>query len=160
MSKRDMEPDPLWQAEAEAAAGLAGPTSLAELVGFTVDTHRPLVLCPGHERALPAHTIADLEGRHVGRRVLLAWPAGEDTPVVMGVLRTAPAPLLPADPGHVELDADGQRLVVTAQRELVLRCGRASLLLRADGLVELRGESITSHASAANRVRGGSVQLN
>jgi hypothetical protein len=67
---------------------------------------------------------------------------------------------IPKAPAQVTVEADGERMVVVAQQELLLRCGKASISLRHDGHVEIRGETIVTHATAANRVRGGSVELN
>lgn len=51
-------------------------------------------------------------------------------------------------------------VVLEAERSLTLRCGEASLTLRADGRVLLRGEDVVSHAKRVNRIRGGSVAVN
>ena len=48
----------------------------------------------------------------------------------------------------------------TASRELVLRCGKASVTLTSDGAVRIRGTDVLSRASATNRIRGGNVQIN
>jgi uncharacterized protein (DUF2345 family) len=60
----------------------------------------------------------------------------------------------------VELESDGERLVVSARRQLVLRCGEARITLSEDGLVEIRGEEIVTQAVGRNRMRGGSIELN
>ena len=39
--------------------------------------------------------------------------------------------------GQLEVDADGERLVVSAKHALVLRCGKASVTLSADGKIVL-----------------------
>lgn len=54
----------------------------------------------------------------------------------------------------------GKRIVIEAQQEIELRCGDARILLTRDGIVQIRGTYVTSHASATQRIRGGSVQLN
>lgn len=50
----------------------------------------------------------------------------------------------------VDLDAD---------EEVVLRCGQASLVLRHDGMIALRGARIVSHSTDTNRLRGRPVHL-
>lgn len=111
--------------------------------------------------ALPARCTVDLRPTHVGLDVLLVFEGNDGSrPIVTGVLRGKPGwPLDPA-PGRVKLDVDGERLTVTATHELVLRCGKAVLTLRSDGRIVLRGEEILTEATGANRIRGGSVQLN
>lgn len=67
---------------------------------------------------------------------------------------------LPAPDAPLELRIDGQRLMLEAREELELRCGDASITLRRDGLVLVRGVDLVSHARARNRIRGASVQIN
>jgi len=76
------------------------------------------------------------------------------------VLRGQPGWPLEQAPGRVKMDVDGERLTVTATHELVLRCGKSVLTLLSDGRIVLRGEEIVTEATGANRIRGGSVQLN
>lgn len=111
--------------------------------------------------ALRALSIVDLRGAHVGREVLLGFERRDASrPVVLGVVQGQPALPIPEMPGQVTLDADGQRMIVAAQTELVLQCGKATVSLRHDGRIEIRGETILTEAAAANRVRGGTVELN
>lgn len=60
----------------------------------------------------------------------------------------------------LDVEVDGRQVTVRAEHELVLRCGEAAIVLHADGRIELRGTYITSQASATNRIRGGSIDLN
>jgi len=43
---------------------------------------------------------------------------------------------------------------------VVLRCGKASLTLRRDGKVLLRGVDVVSQADQVHKIRGGKVQIN
>ena len=63
-------------------------------------------------------------------------------------------------PGKVEVNADGERLVVSAKEQLVLRCGKATITLSKAGKVLIEGTYISSRSSGVNRIKGGSVQLN
>jgi hypothetical protein len=78
----------------------------------------------------------------------------------MGVLHDNVGWPLAEQPGRVEVEADGERLIINANEHLVLRCGKACMTLRRDGRIEIRGETIVSQATGANRIRGGSVELN
>lgn len=53
-----------------------------------------------------------------------------------------------------------ERIVIEAGQELELRCGDAAIILTADGRILQRGTYISSHASATQRILGGSVQIN
>jgi len=155
---------PLMQQPAGGSASVrrAG-LIIGRLLALVDEGRNPLVSYagqPGHA-ALQARSAVDLHGAHVGQDVVLGFDLDDPTkPIVLGVLQGQGGWPLQRTPGQVSVDADGQRMVITAQRELVLRCGKSSILLRADGCVEIRGESILTQATTANRVRGGSVELN
>lgn len=65
----------------------------------------------------------------------------------------------PAPPVEVAL-VDGKRVVIEGADEIVLRCGEASITLRRNGKVVIRGTYLESHAAGTNRIKGGSVQIN
>ncbi|MGH8176803.1 MAG: DUF6484 domain-containing protein [Steroidobacter sp.] len=60
----------------------------------------------------------------------------------------------------VEADVDGRRVRVTAQDEIVLECGSASITLRRNGRVVIRGAYVETHSEGTNRIKGGQVQIN
>jgi hypothetical protein len=60
----------------------------------------------------------------------------------------------------LEAEVDGERLVFTAKKEIVLRCGKASITLTRSGKVLIRGAYLLSRSSGVNRIKGGSVQIN
>lgn len=84
----------------------------------------------------------------------------DGTPVLVG-LTLAPGEQ-PADLAHQTLDLtiDRRRLVLSADQEVVLRCGKASITLTADGKVTIRGSDVVSTAVRTNRIRGGAVRIN
>jgi hypothetical protein len=133
------------------------------LIGFRDAGQTPLVLHGRQpvEAALAAASVVDLRGAHIGQQVVLMFEDGDpQRPIIMGVLRTPQAWPLPEPPGQLEVDADGERLIVTAKEELVLRCGKSCITLHRDGKISIRGVHVVSHAAGVNRIRGGSVQLN
>jgi hypothetical protein len=60
----------------------------------------------------------------------------------------------------IEADADGRRVRLTAQDEIVLQCGSASVTLRRNGRVVIRGAYVETHSEGTNRIKGGQVQIN
>ncbi|HEX6244789.1 MAG TPA: hypothetical protein VFZ61_27910 [Polyangiales bacterium] len=76
--------------------------------------------------------------------------------------RAAKAPSsAPAQPeAPLEALVDGKRVVIDAADEIVLRCGKASITLRRNGRVVIRGTYVETRAEGVNRVKGGSVQIN
>ena len=96
--------------------------------------------------------------------VLLFEDGDPRRPLLLGVLRSA-TPLVDAlveglPEGSREARVDGRRVVVEGREEVTLRCGKASLTLRADGKVVLRGVNLVSQADQTHKIRGGKVQVN
>ncbi len=77
-------------------------------------------------------------------------------PVIMGVLD----PETTSDLTVVDSSGISTSLELTAERELTLRCGKASITLTKEGKIILRGTYISSRSSGPNRIKGGSVHLN
>ena len=149
-------------ADASEPPVIAGPV-VGELLAIVDEGCTPLVRYPGQPNAaaMRARSVVDLHGPHVGRQVVL-WFENMDPhrPIVMGVLRNGDGWPLTAAPGEVEVNADGERLLVSARNELVLRCGKASITLTRAGKVLIQGAYVSSRSSGVNRIKGGSVQLN
>jgi len=87
-------------------------------------------------------------------------------PIIVGVVRERVRP----DPqvAQVELDlganrdvlVDGRRVVLDAQQEIVLRCGKSTIVLQRDGKVLVRGAHVVSRSSGPNKIKGSSISLN
>lgn len=60
----------------------------------------------------------------------------------------------------LEARVDGKRVVLEGQEEVTIKCGDASISLRRDGKLTLRGAYIETTATGVNRIRGGSVKIN
>lgn len=134
-----------------------------ELIGFKDQGRTPLVTYPNQPgtAAIAAGAILDLHGPHIGRKVVLMFENGDPTrPIVMGWLRNAEAWPLAEKPGQVEVDADGERLLVNAKQQLVLKCGKASITLTKAGKILIQGTYVSNRSSGVMRIKGGSVQLN
>ena len=143
----------------------ADPTGMVigELLAITDSGRTPLINYPGQPgtSALRARTTVDLHGPHIGAQVVLMFESHDLTkPVIMGVLRDTEDCALEQRPGQVEVDADGERMIVNAKEQLVLRCGKASITLTKAGKVLIKGSYVSSRSSGVNRIKGGSVQLN
>jgi hypothetical protein len=145
------------------AASLFPGVLVGELLGLGDGGRTPLVCFPGQSgtAAIAARSFVDLHGPHIGRKVALMFENGDSLrPIVTGVLiEHDDCPFEPRA-GQVEVDADGQRLVVNARAQLVLRCGKASITLTSAGKVLIKGAYVLSSSSGVNRIRGGSVQIN
>ena len=141
----------------------AGGVQIGTLVGFMDAIRTPLVVCPGQSgtAAIPALTTVDLHGAHVGSRVVLVFENNNpERPIVVGRLRDASDDRQRVRVAHVEVEADGERLIVAAKSQLVLQCGKASITLTQAGKVLISGTYLSSHSTGANRIKGGTIQLN
>ncbi|NHZ67067.1 DUF6484 domain-containing protein [Massilia genomosp. 1] len=105
-----------------------------------------------------ARSISPLDPSNIGQALALGFEGGDPMqPIILGLMLAAPA--VPAS-APTDVLLDGERVVLTAEHEIELRCGEAALILSADGRIQLRGTYITSHASATQRILGGSVNIN
>jgi hypothetical protein len=126
------------------------------LLGF--EDGQPLVVFPGNpqDHALRARSLARLDHADSGGEVALLFEDGQrDRPLIVGKIVS---PL--ADPGRAQVVRDGETVAITARERIELRVGKASIVMEKDGHITIRGTYLVSHASAANRIRGGSVNLN
>jgi len=140
-----------------------GGVVVGELLAITDNGRTPLVTYPRQPgvTALVARSVVDLHAAHVGRQVVLVFEDADRTkPIIVGSIRSDQDASLETRPGQVEVESDGERLIVSAKEQLVLRCGEASITLTKEGEVLLRGTYLSTHASGVNRIKGGSVQIN
>ena len=130
------------------------------LVGLN-EQRQPLVAFPGNPRsggAIAKSTI-QFDIRDVGFEVALLFENGDPLlPMVIGRIQ---------NPGHksmasprITADVDDERVILEANREIVLKCGKASITLTRSGKIILRGNYLLSRSSGVNRIKGGSVQIN
>ena len=99
--------------------------------------------------------------------VLLFFENGDPAlPVIIGIVHSA---LMKAAPrqevmiqakGSKRIVMDGQTLLLDAQEEITLRCGKSSVTLRKDGKIVVKGTDIVSRASRTNKIKGASVAVN
>lgn len=59
-----------------------------------------------------------------------------------------------------EVRIDGETVTFDAKKEIVLRCGKASITLTRASKVLIRGAYLLNRSSGVNRIKGGSVQIN
>jgi hypothetical protein len=113
------------------------------------------------ERLIARSTVRLLSAQP-GCQVVVMCEGGDlRRPIVMGVLQEpsrADTPSVIASP--VSIDADGKRQVITAEREIVLRCGEASITLTRAGKVILKGTYVVSRSSGYNKIKGAVVDIN
>jgi hypothetical protein len=98
----------------------------------------------------------------VGEAVALMFLSGDSArPLAIGLVSqpdwSAPATASDAVQDQAE---PPERLILAAAREIVLQCGRASIVLTRAGKVLLRGAYVSSRSSGMQRITGASVHIN
>ena len=73
--------------------------------------------------------------------------------------RAEPAVTQEADP-VIEADIDGRRVRIVAKDEIVLECGNASITLRRNGRIIIKGTYVETCSEGTNRIKGGQVRIN
>lgn len=159
------------------------PTVIGVIVGWS-EARGPVVDYEGNPHGpLAAITVLALEREQVEalvetrRPVVLAFEgARADRPIILGLVQPLRSPTSEAreapSSDQVEVEAapglgrpshavvDGETISLQASKEIELRCGKASITLTRAGKIVIRGAHVVTHSSGANRIRGGSVELN
>lgn len=160
LARRDVAAAPV---SASVASTLPGAAT-ARLHGFDLDERPLLVGLPGlpHE-IVPGRTTVELLRQQIGSDVVVLFDQGDvRRPIVVGVLvdslpRRQPAAIATA---LVSAQVDEQRVVLTAEREIVLKCGEASITLTRAGKVLIKGAYVLNRSSGYVKIKGAAVDIN
>jgi hypothetical protein len=68
------------------------------------------------------------------------------------------SPMVPTFPEV--LHVDGKRVAIEGADEIELRCGEASITLRRNGKIIIKGTYVESSSKGVNRVKGGAIKIN
>jgi hypothetical protein len=120
-----------------------------------------MVTLKGRESDPPirARRLVGLTASDRGREVALMFEGGDPgKAVIIGCVEQLSGIELGVSKEPVTIDAE--TIVLTSDKEIVLRCGDASITLRKDGRVVVRGAYVETRASGVNRIKGGTVQIN
>ena len=151
--------------EAQTPGSFGHSVVIGVLVGVN-DQGEPLVAFPGNptEASVVARSTCALSEDDFGREVALLFEGGDPAlPLIIGpVHRGKETTRSPTQDGQSPTDVtlDGERICLSADREIVLRCGKASITLTRAGKILIRGAYLLNRSSGVNRIKGGSVQIN
>jgi hypothetical protein len=153
-----------------AARGVA--THLGQVVAI-LNTEEVGVAIPGVTGTLAARlavpmTHARLKEAIASRRAAVVLIDGHtpESAVVLGFLEPVPDEAPPeaadsrTDVQMVEADVDGKRVRIVGHDEIVLECGAASITLRRNGRVIIRGAYVETDSAGTNRIKGAAVRIN
>lgn len=131
------------------------------LMSFT-EAGLPLVAFPGNqsETGLAAHSTTIFKPDDIGCQVALLFEGGDpQRPIVIGRMQN-PQDIVQPRQQTMSAELDDERIEFKAGKEIVLRCGKASITLTKTGKVVIRGTYLLNRSSGVNRIKGGSVQIN
>ena len=161
LTKREVS-GPMLESNLASAAAASAP-SVARLQGFNL-LEQPLItgltMCPG--QVLVARSVVPLRSALIGREVVVLFDRSDFClPIIIGVIEPHPlaSDIEHAAPG-VAVRVDGERHVIEAQREIVLRCGDASITLTRAGKVIIKGNYILSRSTGYNKIKGAAIDIN
>jgi len=137
------------------------PGAVRGVLSGITDQGEPLVDFYGNSagESLLAVATVSVQAEDVGREAILLFEDGDPKRPLMVGLVGIPGRLSKPE-RTVGVVADGRRVTVSAENEIVLRCGEASITLTRAGKVLIKGTYVLSRSAGVNRIRGGSVQLN
>ena len=143
----------------ENLAGVRLPSVIVGRIVALLESDEPLVDFPGNAfgKLVPARSLVPIKATETGREVALTFDNGDPgLPIIIGLLQATPSTSVP----HREVRLDDESLLLSAKREVVIQCGKASITLTSAGKVLIQGEYLLSRSSGVNKIRGGSIQLN
>jgi hypothetical protein len=124
----------------------------------------PIVDFPANPsgRPVPALATARYDLVYAGQAVALMFLEGDRArPLAIGVVAQPHTPnTMAVSTATSDLDEPPERLTFSATREIVLQCGRASIVLTRAGKVLMRGAYVSLRSSGMQRITGASVQIN
>ena len=90
-----------------------------------------------------AKSMVEINESHKNQKAALMFENNEsDKPVIMGLMHTP------------------DNRIVTAKKNLTIKCGKSSIELRENGEIIIEGDIITSRAKKNNIIKGGTIHLN
>jgi hypothetical protein len=157
MSKRDSTIATLTFEEPVGEKQKISGVVVGLFLGFNA-AGEPLVDYPGSPTASAtvARSATSLCEADRGREAALLFEESDPSrPLVVGLIHC------PAGASELRVvTRDDERVVLRAEREIVLECGKASITLTRAGKVLIRGTYVLSRSSGVNMVRGGIVHVN
>ena len=151
----------LLKADAKKRSTVTGIVT-GKLVNITPAGEPIIELASSLEGNIAARSIVSLNQQHMGNDVVVVFDNGNPTaPIIIGVIQNTKENQIEVESNRPEeCEIDGERITFTAEKEIVLKCGKASITLTKAGKILIRGAYLLSRSSGVNRIKGGSVQIN
>ena len=148
-----------------AIADLQLGVMVAKFVGFDLQD-QPLITnlacLPG--QIVTARSTVALQSKMINSDVVVMFDGGNiELPIILGVIQDQKnqdhQAVVSSDKiAHAQID--NERIEIAAEREIVLRCGDASITLTRAGKVIIKGNYIISRSAGYNKIKGAAIELN
>lgn len=137
---------------------------VGEFIGFDLDD-TPLVRLPS---ALPGEVVraratVQLARHQLNQQVIVICEnCDARLPIILGVIQgqLAGESAVPLASRQINVQADNDRHVIRAEREIVLQCGDASITLTRAGKVIIKGNYVLSRSTGPNKLKGAVIDIN
>ncbi|MEJ2045830.1 MAG: DUF6484 domain-containing protein [Reinekea sp.] len=101
-----------------------------------------------------------------GKEVMITFIDNDvKQPVITGVMASVVGDMVQgaSEAGNkavTKVIRDGESIIISANEQITLTCGKSSLILREDGKIVTKGDNILSRASATHKIKGCKVEVN
>lgn len=112
-----------------------------------------------------ARAVIDIASDDVDKSVLLSFENNAPQhPIIVGLIRDKAVNTvkkITVMKNEVkDVFVDGKKVVFDAEKEIELRCGKSSLIMKKDGRIVIKGTQVVSRASSVNKIKGAAVRIN
>lgn len=121
---------------------------------------------PAKARVLSNVDKALLTGEHgFNNDVLVVFDEGNpQKPIIVGVIQSLVDEIISLkindEKQLFKADIDNHRVVLEAEKEIVLKCGKGKISINKEGKIIILGTDLISRASGSNKIKGGNVRIN
>jgi len=113
------------------------------------------------DESLAALSTERLTDQDLGCEVALSFVEGNPAhPLILGLIQNPELQEQSGREKEVNVHLDGEKLTLTADREITLKCGKSSITLTRAGKIIIKGAYLSNYSTGVNRIKGGSVQIN
>jgi len=116
---------------------------------------------------LPARSTVKISNVDEKKDTLLMFEKQDPRlPIIIGIVQdqpfiTHPSKEITLDKTRIkDIVVDGKRIVFDAKKEIVLRCGKGSVTIQANGKIVIKGTDLISRSKGMNKIKGAAVRIN
>ncbi len=150
-------------------------SGVVPVVGYITGSNKSMDILVRFDDTEPkaAKLVANLDRNELvkpeyhGREALIVFENGDlEKPIILAIMENPIEKLISLELSEEETKEikeatiDGERISFEAKNELILKCGKGSILIRKDGKIIVKGTNLLSRSSGSNKVKGASVGIN